>query len=453
VSDLEHWIGVIAPRLIGLALVAYSLFVVYRARAQFMTVTRGLVVTLFIIAVALLWTYETSKSLATGDEWESHPVVSITFVVSASWLSVWIVAVTTRFRRLFSMQAFKEMTLARPVNPITVWGLVGLLVVVVAVAAGPDLEEDLAGNSWLLTIVLGYLVTSVALDIALPISAKRRGELRRLNSEERLGMALLAGSWVGLPSVEFYFDLYLRSVTDVSYDVIYSWMMLAMFVLLLRSVMSRRFSALVVDAEVEMSERGGFRSYDIPRGVYLFEDETSAPATELFVELVTLPLRPDVVIPKEGPSASASETLAFLIPKGLMVTRVFPDRVREEHPLQVTPIIWLTESPGERRLPPTSLALLTDTLIRFMEGNPNGIVLVDGVEYLGTFNDFNRILKSLDSLNETAWITRSRLIIAIDPNAFDAKDVAMLERDRTVVKGRPGIEELKNASQKLAQQT
>jgi hypothetical protein len=29
----------------------------------------------------------------------------------------------------------------------------------------------------------------------------------------------------------------------------------------------------------------------------------------------------------------------------------------------------------------------------------------------------------------------------------------MLERDRTVVKGRPGIEELKNASQKLAQQT
>ncbi|HIH01123.1 TPA: DUF835 domain-containing protein [Thermoplasmata archaeon] len=96
------------------------------------------------------------------------------------------------------------------------------------------------------------------------------------------------------------------------------------------------------------------------------------------------------------------------------------------------------------------MALLTDTLIRFMESNPNSIVLVDGVEYMMTFNEFTKVLRSLDSLNETAWITRSRLIIAIDPKAFDAKQAAMLERDRIVVKGEPGIEELKLASQKLA---
>jgi len=452
VSDLEHWIGVIAPRLIGLALVAYSLFTVYRARTQFFAVTRGLVVTLFIILVALLWSYETVQSLVAGEGWRNHPVVSIAFIVAASWLSLWIVAVTTRFRRYFSISDFKELVFARPANPITVWGAVGLLVVVVAVAAAPRLEDGLADNSWVLALTLTYLLVSVAFDVALPISAKTRGELRRLSPEERLGMALLAGSWVGLPSIEFLFDLYLRAATDTNYDIVYSWLMLAMFVLLLRSIISRRFSALVVDAEVEMSEKGGFRSYDIPRGVYLFEDETSVPATELFVELVTLPLRPDVSIPKEGTETSASETLAFLIPKGLMVTRVFPDRIREEHPLQVTPIIWLTESPGERRIPPTSVALLTDTLIRFMEGNPNSIVMVDGVEYLATFNDFGKILKSLDSLNETAWITRSRLIVAVNPHAFEDKQVAMLERDRTVIKGREGIEELKLSSQKLARQ-
>jgi hypothetical protein len=135
-----------------------------------------------------------------------------------------------------------------------------------------------------------------------------------------------------------------------------------------------------------------------------------------------------------------------------MVTRVFPERIREEYHLQVTPIIWLTESTGDRRIPPTSIALLTDALIRFMEGNPNSIVLVDGVEYLLTFNDFNRVLRSLDSLNETTWITKSRLIIAINPEAFDSKQVAMLERDRIVINGEEGLEELKNSSKKLALQ-
>ncbi|MGB2581532.1 MAG: DUF835 domain-containing protein, partial [Thermoplasmata archaeon] len=440
-SDLEHWVGVIAPMLIGLALVTYSLLILYRVREQFFTVTRGIVVTLFITTVALLWLYETTSSLATGEGRGYHPLISVSFVIVTSWLSVWIVAVTTQHRRLFTVSAFKDMVFAKPVNPITVWGTVGLLVIITTIAAGSTQKEALADNGWLLAVVLAYLLVSIAFDVAMPVSAKRRGELKRLAPEEKLGMALLASSWVGIPSIELFFDLYLRSVTDVSYDLAYSWMMLAMLVILLRSVMSRRFTALVVDAEVEMSEQGGFRSYDIPRGVYLFEDETSKSATKLFAELVTLPLRPDVAIPEK--ESATSDTLAFLIPKGLMITRVFPERIREEYHLQVTPIIWLTESTGDRKIPPTSIALMTDALIRVMEGNPNSIVLVDGVEYLLTFNDFNRVLRSLDSLNETTWITKSRLIIAINPKAFDSKQIAMLERDRIVINGEEGLEELK----------
>ena len=449
-SDIEYWTGVIAPMLIGLALVTYSLLILYRVRGQLFTVTRGIVVTLFVTTVALLWLYETTSSLATGEGRGYHPVISTGFVIVTSWLSVWIVAVTTQHRRLFTVSAFKGMIFTKPVNPITVWGTVGLLVIITTIAAGPTQKENLADNGWLLAVVLAYLLMSIAFDVAMPVSAKRRGELRRLAPEEKLGMALLASSWVGMPSIELFFDLYLRSVTDVSYDIAYSWMMLAMLVILLRSVMSRRFTALVVDAEVEMSEQGGFRSYDIPRGVYLFEDRTSRSATDLFAELVTLPLRPDVAIPEKD--SAASDTLAFLIPKGLMVTRVFPERIRDEYRLKVTPIIWLTESPGDRRIPPTSIALLTDALIRFLEGNPNSIVLVDGVEYLLTFNDFNRVLRSLDSLNETTWITKSRLIITVNPEAFDSKQVAMLERDRIVIKGEEGLEELKVSSKKLAQQ-
>lgn len=448
-SDLEYWIGVVVPRLIGVVLIAYSLFLVYRARAQFFMVVRGLVVASFIVAVALLWIYETSMSLAAGD-WSHHVIVSISFVVVASWLSVWVVAITTRYRRYLDASAFKKLIFARPVSPITVWGMIGILILVASMAVRPVSDEDLRREAWLLAVVLVYMVASIVFNLIMPILAKRRGELRKLTPEERRSVILLAGAWIGMPVAQYLFDLYLRATTDVNFDAAHSWTFLVMFAILLKSVTSRRFSALVVEAEVEMTERGGFRPYDIPRGVYLFEDETSKSAANLFVELVTLPLRPDVVIPEK--ESATSDTLAFLIPKGLMVTRVFPERIREEYHLQVTPIIWLTESTGDRRIPPTSIALLTDALIRFMEGNPNSIVLVDGVEYLLTFNDFNRVLRSLDSLNETTWITKSRLIIAINPEAFDSKQVAMLERDRIVINGEEGLEELKNSSKKLALQ-
>jgi hypothetical protein len=49
------------------------------------------------------------------------------------------------------------------------------------------------------------------------------------------------------------------------------------------------------------------------------------------------------------------------------------------------------------------------------------------------------VLGSLDALNETAWITKARLPIAINPKAFDQKDLAMLERDRMVLRGSDDI--------------
>jgi hypothetical protein len=215
------------------------------------------------------------------------------------------------------------------------------------------------------------------------------------------------------------------------------------------SISSKGFTGLIVDPEVEDVKRSGFRIFDIPRGVYLVEDEKPGQAFSLFTELVTLPLSPEAEIPAKEPSPS--ETLQFLIPKGLVVTREYPETIRTEYKIEVTPIIWLTESPGDMRVSPTSLAVLTDTIVRFMENNPNSIVLVEGVEYVVTFNDFRKVLKSLDSLTETAWVTKSRLMIAIDPRAFEEKELALLERDRKVVKKAEGIEELKKESRLSAQ--
>jgi hypothetical protein len=218
------------------------------------------------------------------------------------------------------------------------------------------------------------------------------------------------------------------------------WTTVILFAIMARIALETRFTAMQVKPEPEIVKREGFRSYDIPRGIYVIEEDRPSSAFSLFSDLVTLPLTPKADIP--GKEASAIATLEFLIPHGLVVTREYPEGLREKHRLQVTPIIWLTESPGERRIAPTSLTILADTIMRFMESNPNSIVLIEGLEYLVTFNELKKVLRMLDSLNETAWITKSRLILALNPAAFDPKDLALLERDRTVLKGKAGIDEL-----------
>jgi len=119
---------------------------------------------------------------------------------------------------------------------------------------------------------------------------------------------------------------------------------------------------------------------------------------------------------------------------GLMITRQYPKDVRIKHFLQTTPIIWLSQVAGNDNMDPAKLSLLTDCITNFMEKSQNGVILVDGIEYLVTSNDFNRVLKAIDRWTETAMTTANKLILTINPRAFEQKDLALLERTREVVR-------------------
>jgi hypothetical protein len=120
--------------------------------------------------------------------------------------------------------------------------------------------------------------------------------------------------------------------------------------------------------------------------------------------------------------------------QGLMITRQFPKEVRRRHFLQTTPIIWLSQVVGNETMDPSKLNLLTEYLVNFMEKSQNGVILVDGIEYLVTSSDFNRVLKAIDRWTETAMATANKLILSINPKAFDRRDLALLERNREVVR-------------------
>jgi hypothetical protein len=108
--------------------------------------------------------------------------------------------------------------------------------------------------------------------------------------------------------------------------------------------------------------------------------------------------------------------------QGLIVTRQHPNAVRSRYYIQTTPIIWLSTVAGKDNIDPAKISLLTDYIVSFMEKSQNGIVLVDGIEYLVTSNDFSKVIKSLDKWAETAMTSACRLVIKVDPRAFSHKE-------------------------------
>jgi len=435
----------ILPAAVGLGLVAYAAYRVRKMEISYFHVVTSWFVALFTLSILALCVFEILENSVGGRLSDFRVQVDATFAIFTMWLSTCAVSLATIYRRHNLTDDFKAFLRARPLNVMTAWGLAALTLIVVVWLSGLRfLPASLEAHLGLLIAVSSYLAAAVAFDIALPLYARTKGEMPHPPRDAKLDSYLLAAAWIITPFTTFGLDVVFGGSLGVQELNPYLWVIVVLLLFMLRSMSASRFSAVIVDSEVETARRDGFRAYDIPRGIYLVYDEKADSALSLFSELVTLPLRPDAAIPVEGDSAI--ETLEFLIPRGLMVTRAFPDELRQQYGLHATPIVWLTESAGELRIAPTSLAVLTDALMRFMENNHNSIVLVEGVEYTVTFNDFRKVLRSLDLLNETAWITKARLIVAVNPNAFDEKERALLERDRTVLRGAPGIEELKRES-------
>lgn len=432
------------PRVIGLALILYAVFRIKRAEMDFFQASRSWVLNAFMICLALLWIFELLGEVSEAWFTQNHAYVALTFVIVAMWLSTFMVALSTEYKRYNALDQMARWLRTTPVNVITMWGAIAIGALL------PIWFTDLSAtgwkseNDWILVLVFVYVGISLAIDTVFIVRASPKGMTPRLARESRREMILLSIGWTGIPLTSYFIDSILDFKLGIEDYSPYSWIMVFLFALIVETISGKGFTGLIVDSEVEDGKRSGFRVFDIPRGVYLIEDEKPGPAFSLFSELVALPLSPNAKIP--GRSDSASATLEYLIPQGLVVTREFPESIRKAHNLQVTPIIWLTESPGDMRIAPTSLAVLTDTIVRFMENNPNSIVLIEGIEYMVTFNDFRKVLRQLDSLNETAWVTKGRLLVSVDPRAFDERELAMLERDRKAVKHAEGIEELKKES-------
>ncbi len=143
-----------------------------------------------------------------------------------------------------------------------------------------------------------------------------------------------------------------------------------------------------------------------PGFVYLCDDSDSLDAYTIFADLT-----------KQGNP-------------GLCMTRNNPKNIRTQYGLPKTPFIWLTKNKAsdQQTIDSTELFKIHPTISDFVKKVDNGIVLLDGLEYLLLENDFISILKSIEQINDTVMGSNSRLILQLDPATLEQKEFHLLKR-------------------------
>lgn len=127
--------------------------------------------------------------------------------------------------------------------------------------------------------------------------------------------------------------------------------------------------------------------------------------------------------------------------KGLSVTRSDPARLKTRYGLGMEGVeyIWLTkiereeiESGGMRVRVRNNLPSLAADIRDFLSEAAGGAVLIEGIEYLVTQNDFRSVLRFIQMVKEQVAYNRGFLILSVDPDAVDEKDYRLLEKEMTL---------------------
>ena len=119
----------------------------------------------------------------------------------------------------------------------------------------------------------------------------------------------------------------------------------------------------------------------------------------------------------------------------LCITRQYPERVRREWGLADVRIIWLSHTPGEDFQNPTAIGTLAKVISKFIEDNGGeGVVLLDGLEYLVLNNGFLQTLMFVEHVNEFVMQKKAVLLMPVSPDTLEEKELALLERNLVVVR-------------------
>lgn len=126
--------------------------------------------------------------------------------------------------------------------------------------------------------------------------------------------------------------------------------------------------------------------------------------------------------------------------RGLCISRTHPDVLKQKYKFDAASL-WLTktenapplETKGPEYVSPNNLARLASSIREFLSKGQNGAVIIEGLEYLTTQNDFRSVLKFIQLINEQVVLDKGYLLIPVDEGTMDPKDFSLIEREMSQV--------------------
>ena len=119
--------------------------------------------------------------------------------------------------------------------------------------------------------------------------------------------------------------------------------------------------------------------------------------------------------------------------QGMLVVREHPNRLKQLHEFEAAKILWLTRRVGLDHIDPTELSLLSLEITKFVEAREKSIVLLEGLEYIITQNDFETVLRFVNHLHDFVLAHDCAVVFVIDPRVLSTRELALLERSARIV--------------------
>ncbi len=116
---------------------------------------------------------------------------------------------------------------------------------------------------------------------------------------------------------------------------------------------------------------------------------------------------------------------------GMVISRTNPKLLARTFGVDESESVWLTgkEIQGDIKSVLPILEFIMSLYEEFMDQTQNGIILLDGLEYLLTNNKFNSVLRFIRQLVDNVSQTECILMVALSPDALDSTEVTLLEKD------------------------
>ena len=137
---------------------------------------------------------------------------------------------------------------------------------------------------------------------------------------------------------------------------------------------------------------------------------------------------------KEDTSHNSYEMFRGMVTSipGLCLTTFYPPKFRQEYNLEKTPIIWLTETQtSEKAVSPYRLDFeiiyTLNSFIKENSGEKGSVVFIDDIEYLSMTNGMEKTLDFIKMLNDIGAANSASVVVPVDPNTFDEKEMGNIE--------------------------